>query len=100
MGMNWVTIVALTAALLFVLLVLVRVERRALGVFTAVIVVPLLLLMAAWAQLYNHWGELGVAAVAALGVAVLLGMLSGRFQRASSDTIKVWSQEKQTRPTV
>ena len=97
--MSWVTIAGLAAALLFMLFVMVRVERRALGFFTAVLVIPSLLLLAAWAQIFGHWPEVGVAAVVALAIAVGLGMLSGRLQRASSDTIKVWTQEKQVRPT-
>lgn len=100
MSLNLVTIMGLTAALLFVLLVLRRVERRALAVFTVLLVIPLVLVIGAWAQLFGRWGELGVAAVAAFVIAAALGMLGGgRFKRASSDTIQVWGQEKLPRPS-
>jgi hypothetical protein len=97
--MSIVTIVGLTIAMLFMLLVLRRVERRALGIFIVVLVVPGVLLIGLWAQLFNHWPEVGVAAGAAFVLAILFGLLSGtRVQRARSDTIQVWGQEKDKTP--
>lgn len=97
--MDPITVVGLTAALLFMTLVLRRVERRALGVFLIVLVIPLLLLIAVWAQLFNHWSEVGAAAVVTVVIAAVLGLFTSRFQRARSDTIQVWGQEKTPRPT-
>ena len=97
--MDPITVVGLTAALLFMTLVLRRVERRALGVFLIVLVIPLLLLIAVWAQLSNHWSEVGAAAVVTVVIAAVLGLFTSRFQRARSDTIQVWGQEKTPRPT-
>ncbi|MCC7359118.1 MAG: hypothetical protein IT317_06560 [Anaerolineales bacterium] len=97
--MDLITVMGLTAALLFISLVLRRVERRALGVFVIVLVVPLLLLIAGWAQLYHHWSEVGVAAVTTVVLAAALGLFTSRFQRARSDTIQVWGQEKTPRPS-
>ncbi len=99
MSLNPVTIFGLTAALLFVVLLLRRAERRALAVLTVVLVAPLVLAIFVWAQRLDHWPEVAVALVAAVVIAAALGLLSGRFQRASSDTIQVWGQEKQVRPT-
>lgn len=98
--MDLTTILGLTAALLFTLLVLRRVERRALGVFIVVMVIPIVLLIALWAQFWGHWSEVGVAA--ALTLAISLGawaMLGRPIQRATNDTIQVWGQEKMPRPT-
>ncbi len=98
--MDLTTILGLTAALLFMLLVLRRVERRALGVFIVVMVIPIALLIALWAQFWGHWPEVGVAA--ALTLTIGLGawaMLGRRLQRATNDTIQVWGQEKTPRPT-
>jgi hypothetical protein len=98
--MDFVTIVGLTAAILFVALVLRRVERRALGVFSVVLVVPLVVLIGLWAQLFGRWAEVGVAAAIAFILAIALGLLTGGgIRRASSDTIKVWGQEQTPRPT-
>jgi hypothetical protein len=101
--MSLTTIIGLTVAMLFMLLVLRRVERRALGIFIVVLVVPGVLAIAVWSQLFNHWAEVGVALGATFVLAIFLGLLSGtRVQRARSDTIAVWGQEKDKtpRPTV
>ena len=98
--MDLTTILGLTAALLFLLLLLRRVERRALGVFVVVLVIPIALLIAVWAQLWGHWSEVGVAAVVTFVAAVALGLLSGqRVKRATNDTIRVWEQDKTPRPS-
>ncbi len=98
--MDLTNILGVTAALLFILLVLRRVERRALGIFVAVLVVPIALLIVAWAQLWGHWAEVGAAAVVTFVAALALGLLSGqRIKRATNDTIQVWGQEKAPRPT-
>lgn len=98
--MDLSTIAGTTAALLFLLLVLRRVERRALGVFIVILVLPLALVIVVWAHLWGRWPEVGAAAVVTFVAALALGLLSRKgVQRASSDTIQVWGQEKTPRPT-
>jgi len=98
--MDLSTIAGTTAALLFLLLVLRRVERRALGVFIVILVLPLALAIVVWAHLWGRWPEVGVAAAITLVIAVGVSALFGRrLTRASSDTIQVWGQEKTPRPT-
>lgn len=98
--MDGSTIVGVTAALLVLLLLVRRVERRALGVFVLVFVLPLALLIVVWAHLWGRWPEVGVAAGITLVIAVVVWALFGRrLTRASSDSIQVWGQEKMPRPT-
>ena len=101
--MSLTTIIGVTVALLFMLLLLRRVEQRALGLFIVLFVVPGVLAIGIWAQLLNHWSEVGVAAGITFVLAIFLGLLSGtRIKRATNDTIQVWGQEKEKtpRPTV
>jgi hypothetical protein len=98
--MDWQTVVGLAALAFIVVLALLRVERRALWVVIVFMLLPGIVLVGGWAVLYSRWAELlaGLALAAAItGVWWLAG--GRRLARPSSDSIKVWGQEKVPKPT-
>jgi hypothetical protein len=98
--MNWLTVLGLTAVGLIVFFALLRAERRALWVIVAFLLLPGVVLIGGWAALYGRWPEtlagLGLAAAITGGWWLAIGR---RLARPSSDSIKVWGQEKPAKPT-
>jgi type VI protein secretion system component VasK len=93
--MNGLDVFGLTLLVLVILFMLLRVERRALWLVVLLLVLPASVVVWRWASLGGHLGEAGVALVIALALTVVWWLAFGRrMPRPSSDSIKVWGQEK------
>jgi hypothetical protein len=93
--MDWLTVFGLAAVGLIVLFALLRAERRALWVVIMLLLLPGVVLVGGWAVLFGKWPEtlagLGLAGAIAAGWWLAVGR---RLERPTSDSIKVWGQEK------
>jgi len=93
--MNGLNVFGLTLLSLVLLFMLLRVERRALWLVIVLLVLPALVAVWRWASLGGHLGEAGLALVIALVITGVWWLAVGRrLPRPSSDSIKVWGQEK------
>ena len=93
--MNSLNIFGLTLLVLVVMFVLLRVERRGLWLVLLLLVAPAIVLVGGWASLGGHLAEVGLALVIALALTLVWWLAYGRrLTRASSDSIRVWGQEK------
>ncbi len=93
--MNGLNVFGLTLLALMLLFVLLRVERRGLWLVLLLIEAPAFVLVGRWASVGGHLGEVGVAVVIALSLTVIWWLAYGRrLPRPSSDSIRVWGQEK------
>jgi hypothetical protein len=97
---DWLTVFGLAAAGLLMLWALLRAERRALWVVIVFVLLPGAVLIGGWAALFGRWPEtvtgLGLAGLLTVGWWLARGR---RLARPSSDSIKVWGQEKAAKPT-
>ena len=93
--MNSLNVFGLTLLALVVALILLRVERRGLWLVLLLIVAPAIVLVGGWASMGGHLGEVGVALVIAFSLTSVWWLAYGRrLPRASSESIRVWGQEK------
>ena len=80
---------------LVLLFLLLRVERRVVWLVLLLVVLPAIAALWRWASVGGHMGEAGLALAIALGLTVVWWLAFGRHMpRPSSDSIKVWGQEK------
>jgi hypothetical protein len=97
--MNWLTVFGLALGAAAMLVVVLRIERRALWVALVFLVGPVLLAIGAWAILFGHWLEvLAGFALGGIGVGAWWLLAGRHLPPASSDNIKVWGQEGGARP--
>jgi hypothetical protein len=97
--MNGLTIFGLTALALLLLLLVLRVERRALWVVLVLVWLPAGLAIARWASTGGHWPEVGVALAIALPLMLAWWLVVGRKLPApTSDNIKVIGRDKVVKP--
>ena len=93
--MNGLNIFALTLLDLTLLFMLLRVERRVLWLLLILLVLPAGVAEWRWASVGGHLGEAGVGLAIALALTAAWWLAYGRrLARPSSDSIKVWGQEK------
>jgi uncharacterized membrane protein YfbV (UPF0208 family) len=93
--MNGLNVFGLTLLVLVLLFVLLRVERRALWLVLVLLVLPSIVVVWRWASVGGHLGEAGVALAIALPLTAVWWLAFGRrMPRPTSDSIKVWGQEK------
>ena len=93
--MNGLNIFALTLLDLTLLFMLLRVERRVLWLLLLLLVLPAAVFMWRWASVGGHLPEAGLGLAIALALTAAWWLSYGRrLARPSSDSIKVWGQEK------
>ena len=93
--MNGLNVFGLTLLGLTLLFVLLRVERRALWLVVVLLVLPAAYFVWRWASAGGHLGEAGLGLAIALALTAAWWLAYGRrLPRPSSDSIKVWGQEK------
>jgi hypothetical protein len=96
---NWLTAFGLATMCLIAGWALLRVERRARWLVLVLLVAPGVLVLALWATIGRQWLEV----LAGVGLALVVGGLwwlprGRRLPPPSSDSIKVWGQEKMPKP--
>ncbi len=97
--MDWLNVFGIALGCVALAFMLLRVERRALPLIGALVVLPSLAAIAVWATLFRHWDETALGLAVAAGLMAAWWLLGGRrMARARSDTIKVWGQETAGRP--
>jgi cell division protein FtsB len=93
--MNWLNIFGLTLLALIITFMALRVERGRGWLVVALLIVPAVVVIGRWASVRGHWGDVLVAlAITALLTAAWWLAGGRRLPRPSSDSIKVWGQEK------
>ena len=93
--MNALNVFGLTVLDLALLFMLLRVERRALWVVVVLLVLPAGYFIWRWASVGGHLAEAGAGLGIALALTAAWWLAYGRrLPRPSSDSIKVWGQEK------
>jgi type VI protein secretion system component VasK len=97
--MNGLNVFGLTLLALVLMFVVLRVERRAVWLVLLLLVAPAIGVVARWASVGGHLGEAELALAIALPLTALWWLLIGRrLPRPTSDSIKVWGQEKSPKP--
>ena len=93
--MNGLNVFGLTLLDLTLLFLLLRVERRALWLVLVLLVLPAGVAVWLWASTRGHLGEAGAGLAIAAALTAAWWLIYGRrLRRPSSDSIKVWGQEK------
>lgn len=93
--MNGLNVFGLTLLALVLIFIVLRVERSVLWLVLLLLVAPALVVVGRWASVGGHLGEAGVALAIALPLTVVWWLAVGRrLPRPSSDSIRVWGQEK------
>ena len=93
--MNVLNFVGLTLLMLVITFMALRAERGRVWVVVALLIVPGAIAVARWASVGGHWPEvLASGAVTAVVTGAWWFAGGRRLARPSSDSIKVWGQEK------
>jgi hypothetical protein len=97
--MNWLNTFGVAAGAALMIFALLRVERTALWVVLLILVGPGFLAIGRWASVRSAWPEtLAGLTIAGLVTGTWWALIGRKSQRPSSDSIRVWGQERQPKP--